>query len=254
MNVRQTRKLTRVRSPLGQSALVTGGFVLAGTSVIAWIRDDPETVFAGVSIAFAMYFVVLWLSYRRAARAIDEPTFTLASAITAFRGAAAVLLGAFLVGAWPMGVMSWLPAILVVITTVVDWLDGYVARRLDAVSTFGAEFDVEIDSFAVLIGTIVAVRLGVAPAIFIAIGLFRYGFLLGQWIRLRRDLPVFDLPPRSRRKYVGALAMIAVFLVVVPVFPTTVTYLLATAALVPLTYSFGIDWLYVSGRLTPAES
>jgi len=164
-----------------------------------------------------------------------------------------VVLGGFVVAGEPSGVSVWLPAALFAIATALDAVDGYVARRLDATSTFGAAFDIEVDGLAVLVGAIVAVGLGAVPMAFVAIGLYRYAFVLGTAFRHRYDRPVSALPPSRRRTAVGVFSMIALFVVLLPLFSPTVTRPLAVVAMVPITYSFAIDWLYVSGRLTPAS-
>jgi len=203
----------------------------------------------GVALAAGGYLLVLWIVQRRAAR-VGRPVFTLASTVTAIRGAVALILGGFVVTGGASGPVAWVPALLFGGVAVLDAVDGYVARRRDAVSTFGSNLDVEVDALALLLAILVAVRLTAVPLVFLFVGLARYAFVMGLFVRRQTGRPTFELPPRRRRKAVGALSMAVVFVVLIPVVPPAVASALALALLLPVMYSFAVDWLYVTGART----
>jgi len=240
----------RAGSPFGQATLLSAVITALAVSVLFGPNGQSVLFLLGVGITFGGYLLVLWLVLQRAAVQVDNPVLTLASRITAIRATGAVLLGGFIVAGTGAETANWLPAVLFAAVAALDGIDGYVARRMDETSTFGGEFDTQVDAFAILIGTIVAVRLGAAPAVFVAIGLYQYVFFLGKKLRQHKGYAVHDLPPRKRRTYVGATSMIAVFVVLLPGVPSGVTWFLAVIAMIPITYSFAVDWLYAIGWMS----
>ncbi|MBX7267111.1 CDP-alcohol phosphatidyltransferase family protein [Micromonospora sp. Llam7] len=154
-------------------------------------------------------------------------------------GAVTALIADALVGGRPAPVV-----VLVAMTTValaLDAVDGKVARRTRTVSALGARFDMEVDSFLVLV-----LSLYVAPALGIwvlAIGVMRYAFLAAGWV-----LPWMDaqLPPRYWRKVVAAVQGIMLAVAASQVLPVPLTTLVLVAALGLLVESFGRDvtWLW----------
>ncbi|MEV0716650.1 CDP-alcohol phosphatidyltransferase family protein [Asanoa sp. NPDC050611] len=149
---------------------------------------------------------------------------------------------------------------LVVVALLLDGVDGQVARRTGTTSAFGARFDMEADSFLVLVLSVY-----VAPAAgwwVLAIGGMRYAFVLGIWsTRWMRG----TLPPRYWRKVVAATQGVALVTATAGVLPFRATVVLLLVAFALLVESFGRDvlWLWwdghpvtrtrVIGRLVPRE-
>ncbi len=95
-----------------------------------------------------------------------------------------------------------------------DWVDGQVARRTGTTSALGARFDMEVDSFLVLVLCgYVADQVG---AWVLVIGAMRYVFVAAGWV-----LPWMrgSLPPRYWRKVVAATQGIALTVVAAGVLP-----------------------------------
>ena len=178
---------------------------------------------------------------------------TLATWVTVTRGAAVAVFAGFVVAGSPAetGIVSWVPAALFALAAALDAVDGALARATDSVTDIGARLDIEIDALVVLVGTVVAVVDGTLPPVFLAVGAARYLFVVGRWWRTRRGRPVSDLPPNRFRRLLGALAMLAIWLALVPVLENTVTRAFAVVVLVPFLANFCWDWLAVSGRLEP---
>ncbi|SDK25822.1 CDP-alcohol phosphatidyltransferase family protein [Natronorubrum texcoconense] len=178
---------------------------------------------------------------------------TLATWVTVVRGAAVAVLAGFVVAGPPAGtgIVSWVPAALFAVAAALDAIDGVLARATDSVTDLGARLDVEIDALVVLVGTIVAVVDGALPSVFLAVGAARYLFVAGQWWRTHRGRPVSALPPNRFRRPLGALAMLAIWLALVPVLAETVMRAVAIAVAVPFLANFCWDWLAVSERIEP---
>ncbi|ADU06903.1 CDP-alcohol phosphatidyltransferase [Micromonospora sp. L5] len=134
--------------------------------------------------------------------------------------------------------------VLVVLSAValsLDWVDGQVARRTGTVSALGARFDMEVDSFLVLVLCgYVADQVG---AWVLVIGAMRYVFVAAGWV-----LPWMrgSLPPRYWRKVVAATQGIALAVVAAGVLPRLLAVAVLLGALAMLVESFGRDvaWLW----------
>jgi phosphatidylglycerophosphate synthase len=133
---------------------------------------------------------------------------------------------------------------LVVPTLLLDAVDGWVARRTNSASEFGAQFDMEVDAFLLFVlSAYVSQTLGIWV---LAIGLMRYAFVAAGYL-----LPWFrrQLPFRYWRKVVTAAQGIALTFAVTGLLPWLAIVLVAIA-LALLVESFGRDviWLAVRRR------
>jgi phosphatidylglycerophosphate synthase len=96
-------------------------------------------------------------------------TFGAANTLTALR-----LGGLLALALWPMPTL-WIAGGATALV-LLDGCDGWLARRLDHASKFGAFFDKEVDAFALLVLCLLAVQhQGIAPLLITA-GLLRYVF------------------------------------------------------------------------------
>lgn len=135
-------------------------------------------------------------------------------------------------------------AVLVALATValaLDAVDGQVARRTGTTSRFGARFDMETDSFLVLMLSVFVV--GALGWWVLAIGAARYVFVAAAWV-----LPWLrvSLPPRLSRKAVAAAQGIVLVVASAGVLPGPLVITSVGLALVLLGWSFGRDigWLW----------
>jgi len=130
---------------------------------------------------------------------------------------------------------------LAVVALALDAVDGKVARRTGTSSPLGARFDMEVDSFLVLV--LSAYVAGPIGGWVFAIGAMRYAFAGATWA-----LPWMrgTLPPRYWRKVVAATQGIALLAATADVLPRTVATVALAGALVMLVESFGRDvwWLW----------
>lgn len=143
-----------------------------------------------------------------------------------------------------------LMVVLTAVALALDAVDGYTARRTGTTSELGARFDMEIDSFLVLV-----LCLHVAPAVggwVLAIGAMRYVFVAASWVLgwMRGSLP-----PRYWRKVVAAIQGVVLMVAMGDRLPGPLTTVVLMAALALLIESFGRDvtWLWATRhrRRTP---
>lgn len=129
--------------------------------------------------------------------------------------------------------------------TALDGLDGWLARRSRMVSTFGAHFDVEMDSLLMLVLSILAWREAKAGMWVLASGLTRYLFVAAGrfWPWLGRPLP------GSRRgKAICVFQISGLLVVLLPWVTPPASSLAAAVSLAALWYSFAVDIQWLSTR------
>jgi phosphatidylglycerophosphate synthase len=155
-------------------------------------------------------------------------------------GVAALTADAFQ-GTAPVGVL----VSIAVVALLLDWVDGQVARRTGTASEFGARFDMEVDSFLLLVLSVYVARS--AGAWVLVFGGMRYAFMAAGWV-----LPWMraQLPPRYWRKVVATTEGVVLVLAVADLLPRPLTLLALVAAMCLLAESFGRDvlWLWNNRR------
>ncbi len=130
---------------------------------------------------------------------------------------------------------------LTVVALVLDAVDGWVARRTRTASALGARFDMEVDSFLILVLSVFVVRstgpwvlvIGVTPYA------VRFTARLLPWMRA-------PVPPRYWRKVVAATLGIVLTFAAADILPRSLTLVALIASLALLAESFGRDlwWLW----------
>lgn len=174
-----------------------------------------------------------------------------ANAVTSVRAAGT----AFLAGLVPLAHHSavfqaqgnnpllWGLTILVLTLLALDGVDGYLARRSQLESAFGARFDMEIDAFLALVLALLIWCAGFAGLWVLGLGSLRYLFIAASfWSEPLRG----KLFPSMRRKLVCVIQIAALCIMLSPLLSTTLANAIGLAALLCLTASFAIDvrWLY----------
>lgn len=136
----------------------------------------------------------------------------------------------------PVGVL----VSIAVVALLLDWVDGQVARHTGTASEFGARFDMEVDSFLVVVLSVNAARW--AGAWVLVFGGMRYAFVAAGWA-----LPWMraQLPPRYWRKVVATTEGVVLVVAVADVLPRPLTFLAMVAAMGLLVESFGRDVLWL---------
>ena len=124
-----------------------------------------------------------------------------------------IALGAWLLD-WPgSSMMLWLSTALAVCILALDGVDGWLARRFDECSDWGARFDMEVDAAFIMMLCLLLWWHQLAPVWVMLIGLMRYGFVAGA---LFFDWLAHPLPDRFRRKLVCVLQLAALIFALSP--------------------------------------
>lgn len=174
----------------------------------------------------------LWISRQGGSR------FGEANQATLLRSGLVCLIGSTLLASGQGPEIGWHLAGLIIVALALDGVDGFLARRLNLTSDFGARFDMEIDALLLLILSLLVWQTGQAGPWVLAIGFMRYAFVAASWFCPPLAGP---LHPSFRRKTVCALQGIALLACLLPPLDQTESSVIALVALSALVVSFGLD-------------
>ena len=197
----------------------------------------------------AIFLAVMIVAARRVHGHHPHPRFGAANTVTSLRLALVALLAAAL-GEPHTAALAWAATATAAVTSVLDGVDGWLARRSTLASAFGARFDMETDALLIMVLSALAWRWDRAGAWVLACGLMRYGFVAAAsaWPWLARPLP-----PSLRRKVVAVVQMVGLAIIIAPVVRPPLSEWLAAATLATLTWSFAVDVLWLArGTAGPA--
>ncbi|MBK8047175.1 MAG: CDP-alcohol phosphatidyltransferase family protein [Anaerolineales bacterium] len=158
-------------------------------------------------------------------------------------------MAGFLFGPTPTGLLAWAPAILYTMERLIDFADGYVARVTRRETRLGEILDIEFDGLGILVAVALGIQYGKLPFWYLLLGLGRQLFILGIWLRERSGKPVFPLPPSDNRRVIAGFQTGFITVVLWPIWTAQITLLASYVFAIPLIFSFGRDWLVVSGVL-----
>jgi len=179
------------------------------------------------------------------------PTFGLGNQLTILRGLLISMLAGFLLIPWMAGWLAWIPALLYTTASVADILDGYAARITNHATALGARLDMTFDGLGILIVILLAVWYRQLPIFYLSIGLARYFFLFGLWLRAKWGLENKPMSPSTHRRVFAGLQMGFMSVVLWPILPAagvTIAALLFGSA---TAVSFLRDWFVIVGWLDP---
>ncbi|MEZ4516697.1 MAG: CDP-alcohol phosphatidyltransferase family protein [Chloroflexota bacterium] len=174
--------------------------------------------------------------------------------LTLIRGLCIALIGGFLFGPWPMGALAWIIVLIYTTADVADYFDGYLARRSNHVTQLGSRLDIEFDGLGTLVVILLAISFGQLPWWYLIIGLARYLFVFGLWLRTKRGLPIHDLPPSIHRRIFAGFQMGFLSVVLWPIVPAGAATIAGTLFALATGAGFLRDWLVVSGVVDPTQS
>src|SRR5256885_407395 len=150
-----------------------------------------------------------------------------------------------LVGELRLPVLAGTAAAASIVVTLLDGVDGWLARRHQTASVYAARFDMEVDALLILALSILAWRFQKAGVWVIASGVMRYAFVAaGAWWRWLQA----PLPRSRRRQTVCVVQVAALTIALVPFVPPAASGAIAAIALAALTCSFFVDTLWLSRR------
>jgi phosphatidylglycerophosphate synthase len=176
--------------------------------------------------------------------------FGAANQVTVVRGALVALL-AGLIGEHTAFGLPTLVTVAAVIIAVLDGLDGWMARRQQIASDFGARFDMETDALFIMVLAVLAWQWDRAGAWVLLSGLLRYVFVgagrVLSWLRRA-------LPASARRKSIAVVQVVALILTLAPFVPARVAPAIAAVGLCALTLSFLVDVLWLWQNASRSEA
>jgi len=230
------RPLTTTPTVEGHTAGLAVQFALLGMLAVG-VGLDAAGWAVGVVYAVGTW-VLLGRALRRSGTTFLGPANQVTLARATLVGGVAALAADSLTGhAVPAAVFVTLAAVALAL----DAVDGQVARRTNSTSALGARFDMEVDAILILVlSAVVAQSLG--PWV-LAIGVFRYAFVVASWV-----LPWLRaaLPHRVSRKTVAAIQGVVLAVASSGLLPTPMTMAVVGTALALLIWSFTRDvaWLW----------
>lgn len=219
---------------LGPSILLAA----APAGLLAWLLDAQAGWQTGQVVVGLTAFGLLALSVAMAAHRSGATRFGTANRVTLVRTGLVCLAGGALWTGEQGITPSWSLAALIAPALLLDALDGPVARRRGEATTFGARFDLEIDTLLLLVLAALVWQSGRTGAWVLAIGLARYVFLAAGLAvpALRRSLP-----PSRRRRVICGLQGAVLWACLLPPTAPGIARVAAAGALVALLASFAID-------------
>jgi CDP-diacylglycerol---glycerol-3-phosphate 3-phosphatidyltransferase len=233
-------------------ALTSGFFVLAG---FTWLLTWWQPIYARRWVVFCTLVFVCQLKFewdhlgenRREGEVELLPSLGAGNIASLIRGVLIAALYGFLLSPLPEGWRGWLPGFIYMAAVLLDSIDGTLARLANQATRLGAQLDMFLDGLGMLAVTMLLVQYGQVPRWYVLIGLVRYIFLIGMWLRQRLGKPNYSMPASSRRRGLAAIQMGFVAVLLWPLLRPPLTYVLAYIFGPPLLVSFLWDWLYVSG-------
>jgi CDP-diacylglycerol--glycerol-3-phosphate 3-phosphatidyltransferase len=177
------------------------------------------------------------------------PKFGWGNRLTIMRGLLMSMMAGFLFLPWPSGWLGWVPAMLYFSADVADFMDGYAARKTNHATLLGARLDMEFDGLGILAVTLLAVWFGQLPWWYLLIGLARYFFIFGLWLRKRRNMPIHDMPHSWHRRIFAGFQMSFMSVVLWPIIPAWGATIAGTLFALATSASFLRDWFIVIGWL-----
>jgi phosphatidylglycerophosphate synthase len=232
-------------APLRASAVSTklvGLFAIASLAAAARVGLPVSDLYAWKAPAAFAVLMAISLGFLQDHHPFAR--FGAANQVTTVR-ALLVALIVGLVGELRLPVLAAAAAGASLAVTMLDGVDGWLARRHAIASPYGARFDMEVDALLILALSILVWSFGKAGAWVIASGAMRYAFVAAGlcWPRLQAPLR-----PSLRRKAVCVVQVAALTIALLPVVTPFVSTAITAAALAALTCSFFVDTVWLCRR------
>ncbi|SLN32207.1 CDP-alcohol phosphatidyltransferase [Roseivivax jejudonensis] len=209
---------------------------------------SPATLFAawmiapsGVYLTAIVLAVGFALAVRSMAARYPHDRLGACNVVTATRLALASILVATLSGD-TLGAPDWIVFGIAVATLSLDGVDGWLARKQDLCSEFGARFDMEVDSALAAILALYAAAAGYGGLELIVLGASRYLFIVATALWPALAAP---LPHSLARKAVCALQITTLALLSLGFLPDGImrTLSIGVALLVAWSFARDVRWL-----------
>ncbi len=238
--------------PVGAILLGLSGVILAGAFGQAWLRWGLPSL---LSLTAILGFVFQRLPLNRVS---DEGPLLedlgTGNKLTLIRGLLIAQLPGYLFLPEPEAAAAWLPALTFMAALILDYLDGFFARRAGLETRLGVALDIEFDGLATLAGAALAVHYGRLPWVYLAtIGAARYLFLLVGWIAARLGRRLIPLPPSDVRRGLAGVTMELGAAALWPIAPAPMMDAAGAILGIPFLAGFARDGLIHVGLMSPSS-
>ena len=236
-----------MRSTRRYNVALAFAFGLVGTAGVGLVAGAALGAGATYPLTATVVFAVLMAAVVRVAGDGHQyPRFGPANYVTTVR-AILVALVAGVIGHPATPEVLWTVLGLTAVMGTLDGLDGWLARRTQMTSVFGARFDMETDALLILVLSVLVWQHEKAGAWVLLCGLMRYGFVAAGWL-----LPWLARPLRSTRRgqVVAVAQLIGLGVALMPIVPAPPSAVAAASALAALAWSFTIDIRWLSRQST----
>ena len=143
---------------------------------------------------------------------------------------------------WP-----WSFVTLWICASVLDLVDGYLARRTGQITVLGSQLDMEIDALGVLVAAVAGVVWGTLPSWFLPIVLLRPLWTVAIAWRTRQGKQSVPWPPSPRRRLAACLQLFLLGGALWPGIPAPMVNTAAVFLAAVMVRGFGRDWLWTTG-------
>lgn len=219
-----------------------------------WPLSGRWLILSGLMLAYELWIVRRNLPGNHRYHETELlPSIGPGNGLTLVRGLCIGLMAGFLFGPWPPGAIAWVIVLLYTITDVADYFDGYLARRANHVTPLGGALDMEFDGLGTLVVILLAVSFGQLPWWYLGLGLARYMFVFGLWLRRRLRRPIHEIGPSAHRRVFAGFQMGFLSVVLWPILPRSMAVISGSLFAAATGLGFLRDWLVVSGRLDPTH-
>lgn len=201
--------------------------------------------------AAALYLMYVFLTSLKSNHRPGEeqiiPKLGIGSNLTLGRGVLLCGLSGFMFSPIPDGRLAWIPGALYFLAVLMDYFDGYMARRSNLTTALGENIDIQLDSHGVLIAALLAIQYGQLPYWYLLVAFARYLYLFGSWLWEKAGNQTFSLPPSVSRRWFAGLQMGFLTVLLLPIFSPPATFIAAQWFALPFLVGFTRDWLYTAG-------
>lgn len=247
---RRFNGLDLVVLPLGTSVLIVGLDRVFPSGNVPNPLIDPRLITAVIAVGMIGYVAVVIDIQTPPRHSSIHHSIGLANSLTVLRGGFLAIVGGFVVVSPESDpLLAWGPALCYGAAVLLDWLDGIVARTIGQETDLGQRLDMAFDSFGFVVAPLVAVVWGQLPAYYLSLSAARYVYLGGKAWRRWRGQPVYHRLDSDVTRYLAAIQMVFITIVLFPTIPPEPVWLIAPVLLTPSLAVFIRDYLYVSGRL-----
>jgi len=234
---------------------IGGAYIAGATGILICSQGLPAAARWGIPTAIVLAWVFLRMGKGLGLNHPPgnlrlRPSLGAANLLTFTRAALTASLAGFLFQAPmanPQPSWEWLPGILYLSASVMDYVDGYLARTTHSVTRLGEFLDTEVDALGLLVVSLLLVSSAKAPLTYLWAGIGYYA--LRTAIRLRRAAgrPIGRVAPRVTARWVAGCEMGFAAAALLPIFGPEATRPAAWVMTLALGVSLSQDWMIVCG-------